>query len=74
VRELDATLWHAVDRAVEARRDDTIRMLQELVRVPSVTGDEGAVQEVVTNVFRRCGLAVELCEATPERVRPTTST
>ena len=45
-----------------------MRLLQELVRVPSVTGDEGAVQEVVERAFRERGLAVDVWEATPEEI------
>ena len=68
--EIDAALREGIVRTVEAQREDTVRLLQDLVRVPSVTGDEGAVQEVVTEAFRESGLAVERCEATPEQVSP----
>ena len=68
--EIDAALRERIVRTVEAQREDTVRLLQDLVRVPSVTGDEGAVQEVVAEAFRRSGLAVERCEATPEQVLP----
>lgn len=68
--EIDAALRGGIVRTVEARREDTVRLLQDLVRVPSVTGDEGAVQEVVAEAFREIGLAVERCEATPEQVSP----
>ncbi len=47
-----------------------MRLLQDLVRVPSVTGEEGAVQEVVERAFRARGLAVDRWEATPEEVSP----
>ncbi|HET9014735.1 MAG TPA: ArgE/DapE family deacylase [Thermomicrobiaceae bacterium] len=60
----------AVIAAVDADRDATVRLLQSLVRVPSVTGDEGAVQDVVEAAFRDRGLAVDRWEATPEEVRP----
>ena len=68
--EIDAALREGIIRTVEAQREDTVRLLQDLVRVPSVTGDEGAVQEVVAEAFRESGLAVERCEATPEQVSP----
>jgi acetylornithine deacetylase len=57
-------------RAVEDRRGEAVRLLRELVRVPSVTGEEGAVQEVVERCMRERGLAVDLWEATPEEVSP----
>jgi acetylornithine deacetylase len=70
VGRLDAELSEAVGRTVEARRDDAVGLLQELVRVPSVTGEEGAVQEVVEGAFRERGLAVNRWEATPEEIGP----
>ena len=47
-----------------------MRLLRDLVRVPSVSGEEGAVQEVVRDAFLRSGLAVEHCEATAEQMAP----
>jgi len=72
VERLDAELADEIQRAVDARRDDTVRLLKDLVRVPSVTGQEGAVQEVVEHAFRARGLAVDRWEATPEGVSPYT--
>ncbi len=57
-------------RTVEARRGDAVGLLQELVRVPSVTGEEGAVQGVVERAFRERALAVDTWEATPEEMEP----
>lgn len=68
--ESDATLREEIVRTVEAQREATVRLLQDLVRVPSLTGEEGAVQEVVAEAFGESGLAVERCEATPEGVSP----
>jgi acetylornithine deacetylase len=59
-----------VARAVEGKREETVRLLQELVRIPSVTGQEGAVQEVVERAFGERGLSVDVWEATPEEVGP----
>jgi acetylornithine deacetylase len=70
VGRYDAELTDAIARAVEGRREDAVGLLQELVRVPSVTGEEGAVQEVVGRAFRERGLAVDRWEATPEEVDP----
>ena len=68
--DLDTATAREIGRAVEARRDRTVRLLQDLVRVPSVTGEEGAVQEVVEAAFRERGLDADLWEATPEEVEP----
>jgi acetylornithine deacetylase len=67
---LDADLARAIGRAVEDRRDEAVLLLQELVRIPSVTGEEGAVQGVVEHAFRERGLSVDVWEATPEEVAP----
>ena len=67
---LDRKLVDAVAREVERRRDDAVRLLQELVRVPSTTGEEGAVQEKVEHAFRGRGLEVDVWEATGEETEP----
>ncbi len=63
-------LVEAIARAVEVRRDDTVRLLRGLVSVPSATGEEGAVGEVVERAFRERDLAVDMWEATPEEAAP----
>jgi acetylornithine deacetylase len=70
VGRIGTELAGEIGRAVEDRRGDVVRLLQELVRVPSVTGNEGAVQEVVERAFEERGLAVDKWEATPEEVAP----
>ena len=67
---LDAELTDAIAQVVEGRRADAVGLLQELVRTESVTGEEGAVQEVVERAFRERGLAVDRWEATPEEISP----
>ena len=68
--DLDQRLVDGVAREVEARHDDAVRLLQELVRVPSTTGEEGAVQEKVEHALRGRGLEVDVWEATREQVEP----
>jgi acetylornithine deacetylase len=70
VGAIGAELAGEIGRTVEVRRDGAVGLLQELVRVPSVTGDEGAVQEVVERALRERGLAVDRWEATPEEMGP----
>ena len=41
--------------------------LQQLVRIPSVTGDEAAIGAVVTEMLREMGLSVEIIEGAPGR-------
>ena len=70
MEKIDAGLADRIGRAVEARRDASVRLLRGLVRVPSVTGDEGAVQEVVEGAFVERGLEVDRWEATAEETAP----
>ena len=68
--DLDRKLVDAVAREVDARSPDAVRLLRELVRVPSTTGEEGAVQEKVEHAFRGRGLEVDVWEATRDEVEP----
>jgi acetylornithine deacetylase len=63
-------LLPAVSAAVDARRAATVRLLQSLVQVSSVTGDEGAVQAQVEAAFRQRGLIIDHWEATADETAP----
>ncbi len=63
-------LADAVRGAVEARREDAVRLLQELVRARSVTGEEEAAAEVAERAFRERNLEVDRWEATPGEMEP----
>jgi acetylornithine deacetylase len=56
--------------AVDRREPEMFAFLQELVRVPSVTGEEGAVQNVVAAKMRELGLTVDLWEPSIEELAP----
>jgi acetylornithine deacetylase len=66
----DDGLAQAIRGAVQARREDAVSLLQELVRVPSVTGEEGAVGAVVGRACSERGLEVDTWEATREETEP----
>ena len=68
--ELDDGLAQTIRGAVQARREDAVNLLRELVRIPSVTGKEGAVGEVVGRAFSERGLDVDTWEATREETEP----
>jgi len=70
VREREDAFVREVTRAVGARREETVRLLRDLVRVPSVTGEEGAAQEVVERALRERGLDVDRWVATAQEVEP----
>jgi acetylornithine deacetylase/succinyl-diaminopimelate desuccinylase-like protein len=56
--EFDDGLAVAMRGAVQARREDAVSLLQELVRVPSVTGEEGAVGAVVGRALSDLGFGL----------------
>src|SRR5215210_5793880 len=68
--ESDDGLAQTIRGAVQARREDAVSLLQELVRTRSVTGEEGAVGEVVERAFSERGLEVDTWDATPEEMEP----
>ena len=53
----------------QARRIDVVALLQELVRIPSPTGLEAAVQALVQERFAGAGLEMEAFEANLEELR-----
>ena len=63
-------LGDAIDAAVSALRPDIIRALQELVRIPSQTGQEGEAQAAVARMMADDGLEVDVWEPAPEVLRP----
>ena len=67
---LDDGLAKTIRDAVQARREDAVSLLQELVRVPSVTGEEAGVGAVVGRAFSERGLDVDTWEATREETEP----
>jgi acetylornithine deacetylase len=56
--------------AVERRRDWLIELVRELVRVPSQTGEEGAVQEVVAARMRELELETDVWEPDAAALAP----
>lgn len=63
LRDLERRAADAVDGAWAAEA------LARLVRVPSITGDEGAVQDLVAELFADVGLRVERLEVDPAAAR-----
>ncbi len=56
--------------AVEARAGDLVELTQMLVRIPSVTGEEGIAQEAVAGSFEKIGLHVDMWEPDPGELAP----
>jgi acetylornithine deacetylase len=58
-----------VFREVDQRRDSMISMLQSLVQIPSVTGNEGAVQDRVEQLFAERDLEIDRWETTRDEIK-----
>ncbi|GGF93153.1 ArgE/DapE family deacylase [Paenibacillus abyssi] len=61
-------LQERIHQRVEAKREEIIALLQDMVRIPSVThppgGDEGPVQVYMANKYKEMGLTVDVFEPT----------
>jgi acetylornithine deacetylase len=54
---------------IDAHRDKAIAFLQEIVAIPSVTGDEGKIQAYLAAYLRNLGLEVDLWESDWEALK-----
>jgi acetylornithine deacetylase len=54
---------------IDQSRDQAITFLRELIAIPSVTGDEGAVQRFVSNYMSKIGLDVDMWETNWEELK-----
>jgi acetylornithine deacetylase len=54
-----AQLQHIIAAAVERHRDEALRLLQALVRVPSLEGNEQPCQDILEATMRGMGLTVD---------------
>jgi acetylornithine deacetylase len=51
-----------IESAVSKRRDDLIALTCDIIRIESITGNEGTVQKYLADYVRRLGLKVDLFE------------
>lgn len=61
-----------IQDAILSQRDNAIELLQHLVQIPSVTGDEGPIQDYIQGLMEDRQLEVDRWEATPEEITPYT--
>jgi acetylornithine deacetylase len=54
---------------VDAGRDKAIKLLQEMVGIPSVTGDEGRIQTFLFDYLKKLGLEVDMWESDWEALK-----
>ena len=55
-------------KKVEEKRDEIIDLLRALIKIPSMTGDEGKAQEFVAEQYRRMKLNVDIWEPDVEEL------
>ena len=67
---IDSALQERIIAAVDAQRSHLASLLQDVVRIPSVTGNEGAVQARIADEMRAMGLAVDAWEPDIAAMRP----
>jgi acetylornithine deacetylase len=54
---------------VDAGRDKAIKFLQDMVAIPSVTGDEGRIQTFLFDYLKKLGLEVDMWESNWEALK-----
>lgn len=54
---------------VDASKDDAIKFLQDMVTIPSVTGDEAAIQKHMYDYLKKMGLEVDMWETNWEELK-----
>src|SRR5215204_7502707 len=64
----DANLQKIVDK-VDASRDHAINFLRDIVAIPSVTGDEAAIQKHMSAYLKKVGLEVDMWETDWEQLK-----
>lgn len=66
---MDAKSKEAVITAVDKMRDDIVSTLQELVRIPSITGNEAEAQEFIRRQYEGLDLDVHVFQAELAKVK-----
>ena len=54
---------------IDANRDKAIKFLQDMIKIPSVTGDEGKVQAFLSDYMTKLGLDVDMWESDWEALK-----
>jgi acetylornithine deacetylase len=64
----DTTRQKILD-TIDKNRDTAITFLQDMIRIPSVTGDEAAIQRFLSDYMRKIGLDVDMWETDWEKLK-----
>jgi acetylornithine deacetylase len=64
----DATRQRILDK-IDASRDEAVQFLQKMVSIPSVTGDEAAIQAFLSDYLKNTGLDVDMWDTNWEKLK-----
>jgi acetylornithine deacetylase len=64
----DTTRQKILD-TIDKNRDKAITFLQDMIRIPSVTGDEAAIQRFLSDYMRKIGLDVDVWDTDWEKLK-----
>jgi acetylornithine deacetylase len=64
----DTTRQKILD-TIDKNRDKAITFLQDMIRIPSVTGDEAAIQRFLSDYMHKIGLEVDMWETDWEKLK-----
>src|SRR5262249_39826975 len=54
---------------IDANRDTAIAFLQQMIAIPSVTGDEAKIQQLLSQHLKKLGLKVDMWETDWEQLK-----
>ena len=67
--KIEKSIEEKVFKAIDKRKEETIKFYRELVMTPSVSGMEGDAQRLVAKKFKDLGMEVEMVEADEKQLR-----
>jgi acetylornithine deacetylase len=56
-------------KQIDATQDKSIKFLQQMISIPSVTGDEGKIQKFLADYLAKMGLEVDMWESDWEKLK-----
>jgi len=69
IGEMGALSTSQVTGLVDSNRESIVRFLQELIRIDSVTGQEGEIQQYIASILGDMNLSVEMFEPDVDKLR-----
>ena len=69
MRVINDSVTKKIMEEVDRRREELIGTLSQLVRIPSVVGDEGKAQKAVAQLYREAGLKVIRLQPDREKIK-----